>query len=97
MTEGTPIPRDGFVRARRVLALDGGKSDALWWNEGRVVAVGQAAMLDRAAPRGVPRYQFPDAVITPGFVDGHTHFAMWALGRRRVQRRRRAAKGRRWK
>src|SRR6185503_7137972 len=23
--------------------------------------------------------------ITPGFVDGHTHFATWALGRRRVQ------------
>jgi predicted amidohydrolase YtcJ len=24
-------------------------------------------------------------VVTPGFVDAHTHFAMWALGRRRVQ------------
>ena len=25
------------------------------------------------------------AVVTPGFVDGHTHFALWALNRRRVE------------
>jgi predicted amidohydrolase YtcJ len=24
-------------------------------------------------------------MVTPGFVDGHTHFAMWAMARRRVQ------------
>ena len=35
--------------------------------------------------RGTPTYELPDALVTPGFVDGHTHFAMWALGRRRVQ------------
>ena len=33
----------------------------------------------------LPRYELPDALVTPGFVDGHTHFAMWALGRRRTQ------------
>ena len=36
-------------------------------------------------PLELPRYEFPDALVTPGFVDGHTHFALWALGRRRVQ------------
>jgi hypothetical protein len=41
--------------------------------------------LDRQAPDSLPRYELPDALVTPGFVDGHTHFAMWALGRRRVQ------------
>jgi predicted amidohydrolase YtcJ len=85
MTEGTPIRRDGFVRARRVLALDGGgDNDAIWWCDGRVVAVGHAAPLDRAVPPEVPRHELPEAIVTPGFVDGHTHFAMWALGRRRV-------------
>jgi len=30
-------------------------------------------------------YDLPGALVTPGFVDGHTHFAHWALNRRRVQ------------
>lgn len=30
-------------------------------------------------------FELPDAWVTPGFVDAHTHFATWALGRRRVQ------------
>jgi predicted amidohydrolase YtcJ len=30
-------------------------------------------------------YELRDALVTPGFVDGHTHFALWALNRRRVQ------------
>jgi predicted amidohydrolase YtcJ len=41
--------------------------------------------LEREVPGGVPRFELPDALVTPGFVDGHTHFAMWALNRRRVQ------------
>ena len=30
-------------------------------------------------------YDMPSTLVTPGFVDGHTHFALWALNRRRVQ------------
>jgi predicted amidohydrolase YtcJ len=41
--------------------------------------------VERAAPPGVPRYDLPDALVTPGFVDGHTHLAMWALNRGRVE------------
>jgi predicted amidohydrolase YtcJ len=78
--------RAGFLRARRVFSLaDGVTGDAIWWQDGRVRAVGPAAELARQVPRGTPTFDLPDAVVTPGFVDGHTHFAMWALGRRRVQ------------
>ena len=76
----------GVLRVRRVLSLVPGlEGDALWWENGRIQAVGRAAAIDRQAPRHLPRHDHPDALVTPGFVDGHTHFAMWALGRRRVQ------------
>src|SRR3954454_10346737 len=79
-------PRAGFLRARRVLSLaDGVTGDAIWWQQGRVRAVGPAAALARQVPRGTPTVDLPAAIVTPGFVDVHTHFAMWALGRRRVQ------------
>jgi len=76
----------GFLRARRVLSLAGGVAgDAVWWDGGVVQAVGQAAALARLVPRGTPVYDLPEALVTPGFVDGHTHFGLWALNRRRVQ------------
>jgi len=50
-----------------------------------VRAVGNAATLERNLSPETPRYDLPGTWITPGFVDGHTHFATWALGRRRVQ------------
>ncbi|HET9294001.1 MAG TPA: amidohydrolase [Gemmatimonadales bacterium] len=79
--------RDGFLRARRVLTMqaDAPSGDAVWWDRGVVRGVGPAHLLEPAVPRGVPRFELPDALVTPGFVDGHTHFAMWALNRRRVQ------------
>ena len=80
------LPASGMLRARRVLALaDGVEGDALWWENGTIRGVGRAADMEREAPRDIPRYDLPDTLVTPGFVDGHTHFAMWALGRRRVQ------------
>ena len=39
----------------------------------------------REVPPGTPTFELPGAIVTPGFVDAHTHFAMWALRRRRVQ------------
>ncbi len=59
--------------------------DGLWWRDGTVQAVGPAAALARQLPPGTPTYDLPSALVTPGFVDGHTHFALWALNRRRVQ------------
>jgi predicted amidohydrolase YtcJ len=74
------------VRAARVVSLSPGiEGDAVWWQAGRVRAVGDATVLEREVPVGTPRYELPGAWITPGFVDGHTHFASWALGRQRVQ------------
>jgi len=76
----------GVLRARRVLSLVPGlQGDAIWWEGGCVRAVGKAAPIDREAPKHLPRLEYPDALVTPGFVDGHTHFAMWALARRRVR------------
>jgi predicted amidohydrolase YtcJ len=57
----------------------------VWWSQGTIRAVGRARDLARIAPPATPVYELPQAIVTPGFVDAHTHFAMWALGRRRVQ------------
>ncbi len=79
LTEG------GVLRGRRVLTLQPGlEGDAVWWQDGRIREVGRARDIERRAPRHLPRFELPDALITPGFVDGHTHFVMWALSRRRV-------------
>ena len=78
--------RSGLLRARRIWSLDPGVSgDAIWWHEGRIVRVGPAAELAKSVPPGTPQFDLPDAVVTPGFVDGHTHFALWSMNRRRVE------------
>ncbi|HUR94275.1 MAG TPA: amidohydrolase [Gemmatimonadales bacterium] len=64
---------------------EGVTGDAVWWEQGRIKAVGPALELSRRVSSSVPSFELPGALITPGFVDGHTHFAMWAMGRRRVQ------------
>ena len=74
-----------MVRCRQVLSLRPGVSgDSTWWENGVVRAVGRAAEVDQQAPSWIPRYNLPEAILTPGFVDGHTHFGMWALARQRV-------------
>jgi predicted amidohydrolase YtcJ len=76
----------GLLIAPRIHTLAPGVSGtAIRWESGRILQVGAAEVLDREAPRAVPRYQYPRALVTPGLVDGHTHFGMWALNRRRVQ------------
>ena len=81
----TPIA--GFLRAARVLATTSPhrNADAVWWEGGRIRAVGRAMELDALVPPETPRFDLGEAWVTPGLVDGHTHFAAWALGRRRVQ------------
>lgn len=86
MVNGPLPPAGGFLRARRILSLAGGDTgDALWWIDGKIRRIGPAVELEREAPSSLPRYDLPDTLVTPGFVDGHTHFARWALGRRKVQ------------
>ncbi len=78
--------RSGLLRARRIYSLDPRVSgNAIWWRDGRIVRVGRAAELAKSVPAGTPEFDLPDTVITPGFVDGHTHFAHWAFNRRRLQ------------
>jgi predicted amidohydrolase YtcJ len=76
----------GVLRARRIETLaPESAGDAIWWEGGKVKAVGPHGRLFREAPVSLPRYELRDALVTPGFTDGHTHFALWALGRHRVQ------------
>lgn len=76
----------GLLTARKMVSLVPGlEGEALWWEDGRIREVGAAGDLHRRVPAEVPRFDLPHTLVTPGFVDGHTHFAMWALGRRRVR------------
>lgn len=80
-----PIPTSGLIRARRVLTLTPGPAaDSVWWQDGTIRLVGRASDLERKVPSRVPRYDLPGSLVTPGIVDGHTHFGLWALNRRRV-------------
>jgi predicted amidohydrolase YtcJ len=81
-----PTSSSGFLRARRVLGFSpGAQGDALWWEHGRIREVGPAALVAKAVPAGTPVFELPGALVTPGLVDGHTHLALWALNRTRVQ------------
>jgi predicted amidohydrolase YtcJ len=61
------------------------EGNSIWWNGGIIRAVGDAPELSRLVPTGTPTFEFPQALVTPGFVDSHTHFVMWAIGRGLVQ------------
>jgi predicted amidohydrolase YtcJ len=65
--------------------MPGLEGDCVLWKHGRVTMVGPAEQVERIAPRDLPRYDLPGALVTPGLVDGHTHLALWALNRRRVE------------
>jgi predicted amidohydrolase YtcJ len=77
----------GFARVQRIVSLDPryGRADAIWWDGGRIRAVGIGAEIAQRVPSGTPTFELPNAWVTPGLVDGHTHFAAWALSRRQVQ------------
>jgi len=63
-------------------------ADAIWWRDGRIQGVGTFGDIKAAATAadGPPPalIDLPDSLVTPGVVDGHTHFAEWAVGRQRV-------------
>ena len=70
-----------LYRARKIHTLDPNrpKADHVLVREGRILAVGDAEI---AAPWGAARLdtRYADAVLLPGFVEGHSHMmtgAMW--------------------
>jgi predicted amidohydrolase YtcJ len=79
-------PATGFLRARRIAGLPAARGgNAIWWADGVIKNLGEASALARRIPPGTPVFDLPGTLVTPGFVDGHTHFAHWALNRRRTE------------
>ena len=76
-------PQSGLLIGRRVFGVPA-RSDAELWEDGVITAIGPAAELSRRIPAAAPVVELPGAMITPGFIDAHTHFAQWALKRRQV-------------
>lgn len=60
-------------------------ADAIWWRDGVVQAAGDfQSVWASAKPSDPELIELPDTFVTPGLVDGHTHFGEWAIGRERV-------------
>lgn len=74
----------GVLHARRVWTGEGRPGESLWWQDGVIRGVGTRLQVEQEAPSSLPRRVVRGALVTPGLVDGHTHFGMWALNRRRV-------------
>src|SRR5690242_13426139 len=76
-----------LLRAGSVVG-SGTPADSICWSEGRFLAVGAfadvRAAADAASGPSPALIELPGCLVTPGFVDGHTHFAEWAVGRQRV-------------
>ena len=59
-------------------------SNAVLWEAGVIRALGTSTDVARQARPGTPIYELPGTILTPGFIDAHTHFAQWAMKRRQV-------------
>ncbi len=84
------MPGSGLLVAGRVVGPASPTwANAVWWENGLIRSVGpleqvcEAAALHRRS-EPPPRYELPGTLVTPGFIDGHTHFVMWALSRSSV-------------
>lgn len=73
----------GLVIGRRANSAEPASFGVLW-ERGKIRAAGPAHEVSALASRGVPVFEYPGAIITPGFIDSHTHFAQWAMKRRQV-------------
>lgn len=74
MTRGTSEMSDEsvLVRAKNIRDDRGNRGDTLVIERGRVRAIGQWAQLESEYPDARVEH-FPDAVVTPGLIDGHVH------------------------
>jgi len=74
----------GLVIGRRIVP---GPSDwnAVLWENGLIRQVGPSTEVAKHANGATPVFELPEAVLTAGFIDSHTHFALWAMKRRQVE------------
>ncbi len=78
--------RSGVIHARWIYCGGHPREDAaIWWQDGKVQAIGEPSTLASQVPSDIPQFDLPHCIVTPGFVDSHTHFGLWALGRTRVK------------
>ncbi len=66
---GTPGPRSGPAMRELGIIADG----ALRVHDGRIVAVGPRAEIERSLPEGTEIVDAGGRIVLPGFVDAHTH------------------------
>jgi predicted amidohydrolase YtcJ len=69
------------IHARRVLHMgreSGREPTTIAVHGRRVHALGSRRQIDRLRGRHTEILDLPDTVVTPAFIDAHTHFHMWA-------------------
>jgi imidazolonepropionase len=66
---GAPSPRSGPAMRKLGIIADG----ALHVHNGRIVAVGPRAEIERSLPKGTDIVDAGGRIVLPGFVDAHTH------------------------
>ena len=57
----------------------GTRAEAIAWSDGKVLAVGSQADVERVAGEGATSYDAKGRTVLPGFVDAHHHPAIVAL------------------
>ena len=77
------VPQKGTIYVASRLFIDAAtvvSPGAICVRNGAVVAAGSPAEVEKSAPAGSGRLEFPGAAIVPGLVNAHTHFQIPRLG-----------------
>jgi predicted amidohydrolase YtcJ len=76
-------PADRVLLGGRILTVDAGDrvAEALAIRDGRILAVGSAAEIERLAGPATERIDLAGRTATPGLIDAHAHFSQGGLVR----------------
>ena len=73
-TVGCAAPADVVLTGGRVWTGTGSEATAVAVRDGRIVAVGDDAAIERLAGSGTERVALDGRFVIPGLIDNHTHF-----------------------